>query len=62
VEDSAANVDSNVVMTASGRFVEFSCSGEEATFDRSRIDEMANLSTKGIATLLALQQEALSKL
>jgi ribonuclease PH len=60
VEDSAANVDSNVVMTAGGRFVEFSCSGEEATFERSRIDEMATLASKGIAALFAKQQEALA--
>lgn len=62
VEDSAANVDSNVVMTASGRFVEFSSSGEEATFERSRIDEMADLASKGIAELLLKQQEALASL
>jgi ribonuclease PH len=61
VEDSAANVDSNVVMTASGRFVEFACSGEEATFERARIDEMATLATKGITQLLALQQDVLAR-
>jgi ribonuclease PH len=61
VEDSAANVDSNVVMTASGRYVEFSCSGEESTFDRKRIDDMANLAGKGITELLRIQEEALAK-
>ena len=60
VEDSAANVDSNVVMTAGGRFVEFSCSGEEATFSRDKIDEMAVLASKGIAQLLEIQKQTLA--
>ena len=59
VEDSAASVDSNVVMTGEGRFVEFSCSGEEATFARERIDQMATLAGKGIAELLRVQAAAL---
>jgi ribonuclease PH len=59
VEDSAASVDANVVMTQSGRFVEFSCSGEEATFARERIDQMAALAGKGIAELLRVQNAAL---
>ena len=61
VEDSAANVDSNVVMTASGQFVEFGCSGEEATFTREQVDEMSKLASKGIAELLQIQAEALAK-
>ena len=60
VEDSAANVDSNVVMTASGQFVEFSCSGEEATFSRDKIDEMSSLATKGISQLLEIQSKVLA--
>ena len=59
VEDSAANVDSNVVMTDSGKFVEFSCSGEEATFSREKIDEMAALAGKGIACLFEIQGKAI---
>jgi ribonuclease PH len=59
-EDSAASVDSNVVMTAGGKFVEFSCSGEEATFSRERIDEMAALASGGIAQLFEIQSKALA--
>jgi len=59
-EDSAASVDSNVVMTGEGRFVEFSCSGEEATFERARIGEMADLATTGIAELFRIQAQVLS--
>ncbi len=59
-EDSSASVDSNVVMTESGSFVEFSCSGEEACFERARIDEMADMATLGIAELLRIQAEAIA--
>jgi ribonuclease PH len=62
VEDSGANVDSNVVMTSGGQFVEFSCSGEEATFSRERIDEMAVMATKGIAQLFEIQNTALKSI
>ncbi len=58
-EDSAAQVDANIVMTESGRFVEFGCSGEEATFDRTRLDEIASLATAGMADLFRLQREAI---
>jgi ribonuclease PH len=61
VEDSAANVDSNVVMTASGQFVEFGCSGEEATFTHEQIEEMSKLASKGITELLQIQESALAK-
>lgn len=60
VEDSAASVDANVAMTASGRFVEFSSAGEEATFSRERLDEMADLAGRGIVELLKVQESALS--
>lgn len=43
IEDRDADVDANVVMTGSGRFVEFQSSGEEATFSRDQLDEFLNL-------------------
>jgi ribonuclease PH len=61
VEDSAASVDSNVVMTASGSFVEFGASGEEATFPREMLGRMADLAWKGIAELIRIQGEVLAQ-
>jgi ribonuclease PH len=58
-EDSAADVDMNVVMTGSGEFVELQGTGEEATFTRAQLDEMLGLAETGIENLLAAQKTAL---
>ncbi|OPX84324.1 MAG: Ribonuclease PH [Pelotomaculum sp. PtaB.Bin104] len=58
-EDSAAEVDMNVVMTGSGRFVEIQGTGEEASFTRQEMDRMIELAVQGIKQLISCQQEAL---
>lgn len=60
-EDSSAEVDMNVVMTASGRFVEVQGTGEGATFDRSDLDGLLNLASSSIQKILEIQQQALSR-
>ena len=59
VEDSAAEVDMNVVATGKGRFVEIQGTGEEATFDDAQLASLLALAKKGIGELTALQKEAL---
>jgi len=59
-EDSAADVDMNVVMTGSGEFVELQGTGEEATFTRAQLDEMLGLAETGIENLLQAQRTALA--
>ena len=54
-----AEVDSNIVMTATGEFVEVQGSGEEAVFTQSQLDQMLALGKKGIAELCALQDAAI---
>ncbi len=61
VEDAAADVDMNIVMTGSGKFIEIQGTGEEATFDEIQLAEMLKLARKGIATLHKIQLEALPK-
>lgn len=58
-EDSAADVDMNVVMTGSGEFVELQGTGEEATFDRNQLEQMLELADSGIKNLLAAQRAAI---
>ena len=60
-EDSAAEVDMNVVMTESGQFVEVQGSGEEATFTHDQLLEMLDLARTGISQLIELQHEAISE-
>lgn len=58
-EDSRAEVDLNVVMTAEGKFVEIQGTGEEGTFDRGQLNDMLDSAGKGLRELIALQQEVL---
>ena len=53
--DSAADVDMNVIMTGSGRFVEIQGTGEEATFDDEQLAGLLGLAKKGIKELTQLQ-------
>jgi ribonuclease PH len=56
-EDARADVDSNLVMTEKGQFVEIQGSGEEATFSPAEMQAMIALGQKGIAELIAQQGE-----
>jgi len=58
-EDGAAEVDMNIVMTGTGRFVELQGTGEEATFSEKDLAAMLALSRGGIRELTALQAKAL---
>ncbi len=58
-EDSRAEVDFNVVMTAEGNFVEVQGTGEGATFSRKQMDRLIGLAQKGIQQLLEIQQQTL---
>ena len=62
VEDKDAAVDLNVVMTDDGQFVEVQGAGEESTFSHEQMLAMLALGKKGIADLLAAQQEVLGAL
>jgi ribonuclease PH len=57
--DSRADVDMNVVMTGSGRFIEIQGTGEEATFDEHELSQMLGLAKAGIAELTKRQRLAL---
>ncbi len=58
-EDSQAQVDMNVVMTGSGRFVEVQGTGEGATFDDAQLRALLSLARLGIRRVTALQRRLL---
>ncbi len=60
VEDKDAAVDLNVVMTDDGQFVEVQGAGEESTFSHEQFLAMLALGKKGVADLLAAQQQHLA--
>ena len=59
-EDSEAGVDGNFVLTGSGRLVEVQMSAEGSTYSRAQMDELLDLSEKGIAELVAAQNAAIA--
>lgn len=59
-EDSAAQVDMNVVATASGKLVEVQGTAERDPFSRSELDELLDLALDGIRQLTILQEQALT--
>lgn len=59
-EDSTADVDMNVVMTGSGRFVEVQGTAEKMAFSRGELEQMLALAEAGIGQLHSLQEEMVS--
>jgi ribonuclease PH len=59
-EDSAAEVDMNVVMTGDGRLIEVQATAERVPFTRAQLDALVDLAATGIAKIGAKQEEAVS--
>ncbi len=59
LEDKAASVDFNIVMTESLEFVEVQGSGEEAVFTHEQMNAMLELSKQGISEIFSLQKVAI---
>ena len=59
-EDSHAEVDMNLVATDTGEMIELQGTGEQAPFDRKRLNALLDLGDKGIAELIELQRQALA--
>lgn len=58
-EDSAAEVDMNVVMTGSGKYVEIQGTAEGIPFSRDTLDLLLKLATDGINQLFDIQKKLL---
>lgn len=57
-EDSAAQVDMNVVMDSQGNFIEIQSSAEGKTFSRQEFDGMLELSEKAIKEIIEIEKKA----
>ncbi|MBC8159931.1 MAG: ribonuclease PH [Roseiflexaceae bacterium] len=60
-EDSAADMDCNVVQTDSGGIVEVQCTAEKRAISRDELDVLLDLATGGISQLFAAQRTALGQ-
>lgn len=58
-EDSAAEVDMNVIMTGDGRFIEIQGTAEREPFGRKDMDSLLSLAKKGIVELIGAEKKAL---
>ncbi len=61
LEDSAAEVDLNVVTNGEGTFIEVQGTAEGLPFDRGMLDTLLDLGVAGTAELTRLQAEALAR-
>ena len=61
-EDSDAEVDMNVVMTGSEKFVEVQGKAEQQPFTRSELDALMDLAKKGVRQLVVRQRKLLKGL
>jgi ribonuclease PH len=59
-EDSAAEVDANVVMTGEGGLVEVQATAERTPLSRAHLDDLLALAAQGIEALRALQDQAVA--
>lgn len=59
VEDSAADVDMNLVMTGQGKFIEIQGTAERDPFSGDDLQSMLNLGRLGVERLISKQKEAL---
>src|SRR4051812_12860052 len=60
-EDSAADVDMNIVCTGKGQFIEIQGTAEREPFSREQMDEMLILAEKGVNQLFEVQRRALGE-
>ena len=60
IEDAAAQVDMNIVMTEAGEFIELQGTGEEATFNEGQLGAMLAYGKAGIQQLFRAQKAVLA--
>ncbi len=58
-EDSEADVDMNVVMTGSGKFIEVQGTAEKEPFGKETLDDLLVLAAEGIQEIFGIQKRAL---
>lgn len=60
-EDSQAEMDSNVVLTESGKVLELQITAETKPYDGNKVADLMELANKGVKEVIALQYSALKQ-
>jgi ribonuclease PH len=58
-EDSRADVDMNIVMTGSGKFIEVQGTAEHVPFTRKKLDRLTEVAQQGVRELIRAQKKVL---
>ena len=61
-EDSQAEVDMNVVMTADGGLIETQATAERGSYSRAQLDALLNLAEGGLAGIFAAQKQTIASM
>lgn len=61
IEDAAAKVDMNVVLTGAGEYVEVQGTGEESPFSQAELLKMLQLAEDGVKEIVQMQKQVLGK-
>ncbi|MBI4847871.1 MAG: ribonuclease PH [Nitrospirae bacterium] len=61
IEDSTAEVDMNIVMTGSGKFIEVQGTAETRPFDRMQLQKMLDFAESGIRKIITVQKAVLGE-
>ena len=62
IEDSSAEVDMNIIKTASGKFVEIQGTAESNPFNDKQLTGLLTLAEKGINQLIVAQKKVIGEL
>jgi len=60
-EDCHAQVDMNIIMTGSGKFIEVQGTAESHPFGRNELNELLDLAEKGITELISIQRKVVGE-
>lgn len=60
-EDSQAEMDSNIVLTESGKVLELQMTSETKPYDANKLKELVDLAAKGINEIVKIQYKALAE-
>ncbi len=58
-EDSQADMDSNIVLTESGKVLELQITSEAAPYDLAKVPDLIDLASKGIKEIIEMQFQAM---
>lgn len=60
-EDSQADMDSNIVLTESGKLLELQVTAEDKPYDANKLTDLVSLGLKGVGEIINVQYQALKQ-